>query len=79
MKFFKIYICVTLFIIVLLLGALVGAVIYAGTKVKSETVNVTSKVDTFNQSVNNINTNLQKINQQLQTENTKLTQSVPAL
>jgi len=79
MKFFKVYVCVSLFIIVLLLGALVGAVVYTGTKVKSETTNVTSKVDTFNQSVNNINTSLQKINQQLQTENSKLTQSVPTL
>ena len=79
MKFFKIYVCVSLFIIILLLAVLVGAIMYAGTKVKSESTNVTNKVNTFNQSINDINTSLQKINQQLQTENSKITQSVPTL
>jgi len=79
-RFFKIYVCVSLLIIILLLGALVGAIIYGGNKVKSESVVVNNKVNSFNQSVNIINKNLQNLNAQLQKQNTEIAnQKIPSL
>jgi len=72
MRAYKIYVCIALLIIILLLGAILGSIVYAGKKVSTESAAVTNKVNTFNQNVNNINKNLQGINSRLQTENTDL-------
>lgn len=76
MNLFRVYICVALFLIVVLLGVLTGSVIFAGEKIRSETSTVTSKIDTFNNEVSNINKSLSNINSQLQSENNKLGTSV---
>ncbi len=70
-KFFRIYIYVSLFLIVILLAALVGAIAYGGNKVKSESNTVTTKIDSFNSSMNTVNKNLENINTQLQKENSQ--------
>ncbi len=70
-KFFRIYVYVSLFLIVILLAALVGAIAYGGNKIKTESNTITNKVDSFNTSMNTVNTNLENINTQLEKENAK--------
>jgi hypothetical protein len=72
MRFFRIYVGISLLIIMLLLGTLVGTIIYAGKKISNESAVVTTKVNSFNQNVNNINTNLNNISSQLKAENSTL-------
>lgn len=76
MKLFRIFVVVSLFVIVLLLVGILGSIIYAGKKVSSESTAVTDKINTFNQNVTSINKNLKDINTQLQAENTSLSQRV---
>ncbi len=64
-KGLAIYMAVILTIGVLLLAGILGSLIYAGIKVKSEANNVTNKVNNFNSQVEKINTNLQNIDTQL--------------
>jgi predicted PurR-regulated permease PerM len=68
-KFFKVYIYISLFLIVVLLASIVGLMIYGGYKIKNETSTVTNKVNDFNQSFNSVNKNLENINTQLQKQN----------
>ncbi|HUD81080.1 MAG TPA: hypothetical protein VMR08_00425 [Patescibacteria group bacterium] len=75
-RFFKIYVCVSLTLIMLLLASLVAAIAYSGVKVKNEAGTVDNKINTFNQNVDKINSNLQNINSQLQNENIKI-QALP--
>lgn len=65
-RLFKAYVYISLFIIVVLLAALVGAIGYAGDKVSGEASTVKNDVNSFNQNVNSVNSNLQSINSQLQ-------------
>jgi len=81
-KFFKVYIYLSLFLIILLLASLVGTIIYASYKVKNETAivtnNVNNKVDSFYKSVNVVNQNLQSINTQLEKQNAQATKTLSA-
>jgi hypothetical protein len=68
-KFFKIYVCVSLSLIVVLFVLLIGSVAFGVDKLKTETTVVTDKVNTFNQNVSAMNKNLQNIDSQLVTQN----------
>lgn len=70
-KFLRIYIYVSLFLIVVLLAALVGAIAYGSTKIKTETNTINTKVDSFNQDINTVNKNLENINTQLEKQNSE--------
>lgn len=72
MSWFRIYISISLLVIIILLGALVGALFYAGQKIKNETQTVTVKVDNFNRSLNQVNANLTNINQTLKNDTSRL-------
>ncbi|HET9098011.1 MAG TPA: hypothetical protein VFN51_00155 [Candidatus Saccharimonadales bacterium] len=72
MKIFKVYVAVSLLVIILLLAALVGSIYYAGQKVNQESTSVTNNINGFNKNISNINKNLQGISTQLQQENAKL-------
>jgi predicted PurR-regulated permease PerM len=73
MNAFKVYVCISLTVIIILLAALVGSIIYAGKKANTVSNTVNAKVDSFNQNINDINKSLERINSQLQTENSNLT------
>lgn len=78
-KFFKIYVCISLFVIVVLLVGLVGVIAYGGSKVKSESATLNNKVNSFNQSIDSINKNLQNIDSQIQKQNNLATKVLPIL
>jgi peptidoglycan hydrolase CwlO-like protein len=79
-KFFKVYVGVSLLIIILLLGSLVGVIGYGASKIKSETNTVNNKISSFNQSINTVNHNLQNINSQLQNQTNKISNlNIPGL
>jgi predicted PurR-regulated permease PerM len=71
-KFFKIYVGISLLIIILLLGSLVGVIGYGASKIKSETTTVNNKISSFNHSIDTVNRNLQNINSQLQQQTNKI-------
>jgi predicted PurR-regulated permease PerM len=78
-KFFKMYVYVSLFVIIVLLALLVGAVIYGGIKIKSESQTVSNKVNSFNKSVNSVNQNLQNIDSQLKDQTNIASKGLTAL
>ncbi len=71
-KVFKIYVAVMLFIITLLLGALVGGLIYASVQVKDTATKASDKINSFNKDFNTLNKDLHSINDQLKTNSSKI-------
>jgi len=67
-RLFKIYISIMALLIVLILGCILGLMIYGGMKVAHESKALTTKVNSFNHQVNNINLNLNNINSQLKND-----------
>lgn len=76
---FKIFIGVMLAIIAIATLTTAGALVYTGVKIKTQTKDVTSKVDTFNKQVENINQNLQNLNNTLRTNTTQLQKQASSL
>lgn len=69
---FKIYVGIALFIIVLLLAGLDGALFYGASKLKSSTASISRKTDSFNKKADAINKSLQDLNTELQKQNDSL-------
>lgn len=73
---FKVFVCVALSLIVLLQAAMVAALLYGGSKIKSASDSVqhtvSQKTDDFTKSTNDINNNLQAIKAELQDQRTFL-------
>ena len=72
-----IYAATMLTIAVLLMAAILGTLIFAGIKVKSEANSVTNKINGFNSQIEKINTNLQNIDHQLKTTQSISIPSIP--
>ena len=75
MRLYRIYVAVSLFVIMALLTVLVVSVLYAGQKIRHESSSVSSKVDNFSHSLDTLNQNLKNISTQLQTETANLSRS----
>lgn len=72
-----IYTAIMLTIGVILLACILGSLIYAGIKIKSDANKVTNKVNSFNTQVEKINTSLQSIDSQLKATKTISIPSIP--
>ena len=77
--FFRIYVCICLFLIVILLAAMVGAITYGSLKVKDESKTLTTKVNIFSGNLNTVNSNLQGIEAQLQKQNSLTSKDLSSL
>ena len=71
-KVFKIYVVIMLFIITLLLGTLVGGLIYASVQIKDSVSTANNKINSFNNDFNILNKDLHSINNQLKTNSSKI-------
>ena len=77
MRSFKIYIAITLTLIMLILAAQLVVSVYEGIKVKDVSSNLSQKVNSFNKSVSSINSDLQQVNSQLEKQNDLIKTSLP--
>jgi len=76
---FRVFVGVMLAVIAVGTTTTAGALIYTGIKIKTQTKDVTDKVNTFNKEIDDINQNLQNLNSTLQHSTTQLQRQAGSL